>query len=130
MSPFQMAKEECAAMVDNGCDGMRIDNALKVTQAKGLKRCLLLDDKRCPYFEACVMPMAAMVTEPDKSKAYLNCVADYKFQHHIRGLFKRCPDCGGALPARRRFCPDCTQKHRRKSNRDAVRRFRDQAVSS
>ena len=76
------------------------------------------------------MPMASYVSNPAKSKSYLEAVADYKFQHHISGLSRRCPECSGPLPAHKRFCADCTSKHRRKSTRDAMNRIRGLAVSS
>ena len=129
MSPFQMAKAECAAMVDNGCDGMRIDNALKVTQVKGLKRCLLLDDQRCPYFEACVMPMAAMVTDPVRSQSLMDAASAYRIMHRISDVVRQC-ECGRPLPARRRMCADCAAKRRKLTYRAAQYRLRHLSVNS
>ena len=37
---------------------------------------------------------------------------------------RSCPDCGGALDARERFCPKCTRKRRRDSLRRAKQRQR------
>jgi hypothetical protein len=76
------------------------------------------------------MPMAAYVTDPAKSKAYLAATAEYKFKHHITGLVRRCPECGGELPKRKRFCAECSKKHRRSRVRQAVQRFRQSDVIS
>jgi len=113
VTPAQMARAECAEWTAGGC--------------RSTTPCKLRVGRRCQYFEDFVLPMAVYTTDPDKSKAYLDAVADYKSQHNIAGAQRRCPECGEPLPARRRFCADCTSKHRRKSTRDAVRRIRGSA---
>jgi len=130
MTPLQMANAECPNWNQGACSGARIADDLTPLPGRPLDKCALADNNRCEYFESCVLPMAAYVSNPAKSKAYLDVVAAYKFQHHIAGLSRRCPECGGPLPTRKRFCAGCTGNHRRKSTRDAVRRFRDVAVSS
>ena len=130
MTTLQMANAECPNWNQGDCAVARIADDLTPLPGRPLDKCALADDKRCEYFEECILPMAAMVSDPAKSKAYLDAVADYKFVHHISGLSRRCPECGGPLPTRKRFCAGCTANHRRKSTRDAVRRFRGVAVSS
>jgi hypothetical protein len=130
MTPLQFAQTECPNWNQGACSGARIADDLTPLPGRPLAKCALAVDQRCEYFEECVLPMAAMVSDPEKSKSYLDAAANYKFKHHISGLSRRCPECGGPLPTRKRFCAGCTSQHRQKSNRDAVRRFRDVAVSS
>ena len=130
-TPLQMANAECPNLnPDGSCLGARFSEALEPLPSRPQPKCRLADDKQCKYFEEFVMPMAAIVSDPAKSKSYLEAVAEYKFQHHISGLSRRCPECGGPLPARKRFCADCTSRHRKKTIRNAVRKFRDQPVIS
>ena len=129
-TPLQMANAECPNLNNGACDGMRFDDKLKFLPGKPQPKCLLAFGERCDHFEECVMPMAGIVSDPAKSKSYLEAVAEYKFQHHITGLSRRCPECSGPLPTRKRFCAGCTSKHRRKSTRDAMNRIRGLAVSS
>ena len=130
MTPLQFAHAECSNWTQGACSGARIADDLSPLPGCPLEKCLLADEKRCKYFEESVLLMAAMVSDPVKSKSYMDAVAGYRFQHHIIGLSRRCPECGGPLPTRKRFCSGCTSKHRRKSTRDAVSRFRGVAVSS
>ena len=119
MTPAQFAKAECAnPWPDGSCP------------FKAAPRCLLVDGKRCSCFEEAVLPFAGMVSEPARSKAYLEAAAEYRFRHHLGGIARRCPDCGGPLPARRRFCADCTAKHRRGSYREYKSRIRGLPVHS
>ena len=127
---LQMANAECPNLNNGACDGMRLDDKLKFLPGKPRPKCRLASGERCDHFEGCVMPMASYMSDPAKSKAYLDAVAEYKFRHHITGLSRRCPECGGPLPTRKRFCAGCTSKHRRKSTRDAMNRIRGLAVSS
>jgi hypothetical protein len=116
MTPLQFAHAECANFnPDGSCLGTRFSDTLQSLPSRPQPKCLLADNKRCAYFEECVLPMAAMVSDPAKSKSYLDAVANYRFQHHISGLSRRCPECGGPLPTRKRFCAGCTSKHRKKT---------------
>lgn len=124
MTPLQMANAECPNLNNGACDGMRFDDNLKPLPGKALDRCLLAADKRCDYFEECVMPMAAMVSDPAKSKSYMDAADSYRILHRLSGVTRQCPDCGRPLPYRRRLCADCTRKHRRESTRNAVQRNR------
>src|SRR5450759_2023120 len=124
-TPLQMANAECPNLnPDGSCLGARFSDTLKPLPSRPQPKCLLAGGKRCEYFEEFVMPRAGIGSDPAKSKSYLDAVAEYKFQHHITGLTRRCPECRGPLPARKRFCADCTSKHRRKSTRDAMNRIR------
>lgn len=130
MTPLQLAHAECANWNNGACDGMRFDDNLAPLPGKALPKCLLASGQRCDYFEECVLPMAAMVSDPARAKAYLAAAADYKFQHHISGHARRCPDCGGPLPARKKFCADCAAKRRRNTFRESQSRIRGLAVNS
>jgi hypothetical protein len=130
MTPLQMANAECPNWNQGACSGAIIADDLTPLPGRPLAKCALADNKRCEYFEECVQPLADMVSEPTKSKSYLAAVAGYKFQHHITGFYRRCPECGVPLQARKRFCTDCTAKRRRNTFREAQRRNRDMAVNS
>lgn len=130
MTPLQMAAAECANMAGGACDGARFGDDLTPLPGKPQPKCLLAVGQRCDYFEACVMPMADMATDPAKSKAFMGAADEYKFQHHISGLSRRCPECGGPVPARKRYCADCTSKRRRRTFRDAQSRIRGLGVNS
>ena len=130
MTPLQIANAECPNWNQGACAGARIADDLSPLPGRPLDKCALANDQRCDYFEECVMPMAEMVSDPAKSKSYMDAVAGYKLKHHISGLSRRCPECGGSLPTRKRFCAGCTVNHRRKSTRDAMNRIRGLAVSS
>ena len=130
MTPLQMANAECPNLNNGACDGMRFDDKLKPLPGKALDRCWLAADKRCDYFEECVMPMAAIVSAPVKSKSYINAADSYRILHRLSGVTRQCPECGRPLPARHRLCADCVAKHRRQTTRTAMRRIRGVAVSS
>jgi hypothetical protein len=124
MTPAMMAKAECPNNNNGECDGMVIHGDLRQTQGEERKQCLLMDRKRCGNFEKCIAPLAEMVEDPAKSKAYIAAVADYRFTHHIKGMSRKCPDCGEPIGKRRRICPNCALKRRKKTYRDAQSRKR------
>ena len=73
-----MAVQVHGPNLNNGaCDGMRFDDKLKFLPGKPQPKCLLASGKRCDHFEECVMPMAGIVSDPAKSKSYLEAVAEY-----------------------------------------------------
>jgi len=87
------------------------------------KRCLVQDGKRCRYFEEAVLPTAADTGR--KELVY----ALYEKQVGIGGELtqdikpvRECPDCGGELKPRQRYCDDCGMKRRRQAYRKARRR--------
>ena len=130
MTPLQMANAECPNLNNGACDGMRFDDKLKPLPGKALDRCLLADGKRCDYFEECVMPIAAMVSDSTKSKSYMGAADSYRILHRLSGVTRQCPECGRPLPARKRLCADCTAKHRKETYRESKRQIRHQAVHS
>ncbi|HUT58587.1 MAG TPA: hypothetical protein VNA25_12145, partial [Phycisphaerae bacterium] len=53
MKPYQFALQECANLFD-GCCCMR-----------GERMCLIKEDKRCRYFEKCILPLADQLGPKD-----------------------------------------------------------------
>ena len=130
MTPLQMAVAECANYDNGACDSMRFDEKLKPLPGKALDRCLLTADKRCDYFEECVMPMAAMVSDPAKSKSYMSAAENYRYLHKIQGgatIIRVCPGCDGELLPRKRFCPSCVVKRRKSTWRKSQNAKRQNA---
>ena len=130
MTPLQMANAECPNWNQGACAGARIADNLSPLPGRPLDKCALANEKRCDYFEECVLPMAAMASGPDRSKSFMAAANSYRILHKMAGVIRRCPECAKSLPARRRVCADCAAKRRRNSNREAQRRNRDVAVSS
>ncbi|MCX7009809.1 MAG: hypothetical protein NTY53_21630, partial [Kiritimatiellaeota bacterium] len=71
MTPLQFVREECANHQPNGsCLGVQIAKDLTMTWAKPLPRCQVADGHRCGYFEACVLPMTDIVSDPRRAKEF------------------------------------------------------------
>ena len=124
MTPLQMANAECPNWNKGACDGMRIADDLTPLPGKALDKCLLATGKRCDYFEECVLPMAAMATEPIKARSLTDAADTYRIEHRLSGVVRQCPGCGRPLPARRRFCQDCVVKQRKITYRESKRKTR------
>jgi hypothetical protein len=122
-----MAREECANFSpDASCMGMMFGE--KTTQkplwVRLPSRCVILDNKPCAYFEEHVLSVAEMATEPRRSGALLEASYIYRMAHGRQVVTRACPACGGQLPKRHRFCPDCSLKKRKESNKVSQRRKR------
>ena len=111
MSPYQMAKMECANYVGQGCI---INDKCKLA-AKPLKRCV--------YFEKCVL---GMPLQPDADKnprypEYLVAMQQYQgaTATRVTAVKLRVCECGQPLAKRQRVCVACAKKRRRESNRQA-----------
>lgn len=126
MNPMQFVREECANHQPNGsCLGVQIAKDLTMTCAKPLPRCLVADGQRCGYFEACVLPLADMVTEPRRAIALREAVEQYREQtKQGPQITRECPDCGGPLQPRKKICPVCAQKRQKDYHREAMRKKR------
>ena len=80
MTPLQFAHAECSNWNQGACSGARIADDLSPLPGCPLEKCLLADEKRCKYFEESVLPMAAMMSDPTKSKSYMDAVAGLQVQ--------------------------------------------------
>ena len=126
MTPLQFAREECANHQPNGsCLGVQISKDLTMTCAKPLPRCLVADGQCCDYFEACVLPMANIVTEPHRAKELRQAASEYRRVSELTLENTRpCPDCGEPLQPRKRLCPICADKRQKNATREAMRKAR------
>jgi hypothetical protein len=130
VTPLQFAKAECANhQADGSCLGATFDEQLRPTGCTPKAHCLLAVGKRCPYFEACVLPMAEFVTDPKRAAAlHTACVAYRRMTGQPVAPERKCPDCGGAVRKKHRYCPDCAAKRRKDTLRTAQRERRQTAV--
>ena len=126
MTPMQMIREECANHQPNGsCLGVQIAKDLTLTCAKPLPRCLVADRQRCAYFEACVLPLADIVSDPRRAKELQAAVAEYRQITNQKASQSRpCPDCGEPLQPRKKLCPTCAQKRQKDYHREVMRKAR------
>ena len=136
MSPYQFAKSDCANHLGRGnCLGVLpwslSDNA-GPAKAQPRGSCLLAERpiKPCEYFDVCVLPLADKLSPTNQPglqerrlaarAAYLSACMGEKLGVKARA----CPDCGGLLGKRTRFCERCAKKRRRESARNGMRRNR------
>ena len=124
MNPHQFAKAECANWSNDECLNVKIAADLSMTIGKPQSRCVLIAGQRCRYFEECVLPMAAMTTEPVKAKSYSEAADEYRLTHQMDGVIRQCPGCGRPLSPRRRLCAVCSQKRRKQTYRAVKARIR------
>ncbi len=115
MTPLQFVAADCANLEpDNSCRGIMIAPDLSMRVCRPLPRCLIIDGKRCEYFEDCVAPMADWTTDPRLAASMQAAVAEYRAITNQRTKKARpCPDCGAAMQPRKRCCPACASKRRR-----------------
>ena len=132
MTPLQLAAEECANyQLDGACLGVMIGDDLSLSGFGPGPRCLVAGGGCCLYFEECVVPMAAMATEPRRAAGLQEAVTEYRRVTGQKAPSTRpCPDCGGACLPRKRYCPACALKRRRATFRTAARTRRQPAGMS
>lgn len=87
--------------------------------------CLLDQGKRCQYFEQAVMPTARDAGCLEQVTEQYN----RKTGSTIRRKVRPCPDCGGELKPRRRYCEACAKKRRRQVKRTTARKLRSNVDS-
>ena len=126
MTPLQLAADECANyQLDGACMGVMIGDDLSLSGFGSGPRCLVAAAQRCQYFEDCVMPMAAMATDPRRAVPLQAATAEYRRVTGQKAPSTRpCPDCAGPCPPRKRYCPACALKRRKAATRQAVARLR------
>lgn len=137
MTPYQFSKSECANhLPDDSCLNAQFDNKLKIVSCSPRKKCVLVNDQRCSYFENCVLPMVNWVNEPRKAKATGQAAEIYRNLHKLQGsetIIRVCPGCGGELLPRKRYCPTCQIKRRKstfRNSQNAKRQNGGQGVNS
>ena len=69
--------------------------------------CLLSEGKRCPYFERVLIPIAGQ-------QGVANKVIEWYDGDAVDT--RACPDCGAELAYRKRYCPKCARKRKRRRN--------------
>jgi len=125
MNPHTFAQRDCAnyQTKDGSCLGILVEFLTepdKPKRAKPLERCLLAGKLRpCRYFEKVVLPLAdnpSPKEEPDLQRQRLEARQKYlaarKMEVTETVAMRTCPECGGPLAKRRRYCERCTQKRR------------------
>jgi hypothetical protein len=128
---MQLVRENCANYQSDGsCLGAMIEEGLSLRRGTPQPRCLVADARRCPYYEACVAPLADMAGDPRRAAALQEAVAGYRQITHQKAPKARpCPDCGRPIQKGRHYCPRCADARRKASNRTAQSRRRDSAVA-
>jgi hypothetical protein len=123
-----MIRDECSNhQPDGSCLGMMINDDLSITRGHALPRCLIADNKRCPFFEECVAPMVRNVTDPRRNRALKEAVMIYQMQHkNAVTTGRRCPECGLPIEARQRLCRECADKRRKATYRSHKSKTRKQ----
>jgi len=130
MTPLQFVVEECSNhQPDGSCLGAMIEEDLSIRRGTPRPRCLVADGKRCPYFEACVLPLADMASDPRRATSLQEAVAEYRrVTKQGEDLDRQCPECGGPMRKGKRYCPTCADGRRKASYRDYKTRARHSAV--
>jgi hypothetical protein len=126
MNPHTFAQRDCANYIakDGSCLGILAEclkEPEKPMRAKPLEHCLLSGKilRPCLYFEKVVLPLAdnpSLKHEPELQRQRLEARKKYlqarKQEIPEEGSVRTCPECGGPLAKRRRYCEKCTQKRR------------------
>jgi hypothetical protein len=82
--------------------------------------CLVLEKKRCRYFEKSILPTAADIGQKERiSKLYCKHLGFKPGYCHIEiRKIRKCPDCGDTeLKPRQRYCDNCRNRRRLNSYR-------------
>lgn len=83
--------------------------------------CSVQDGNRCRYFEDAVLPTAAEISLSESIhslyQAHIGMAGDMR-----KSETRPCPDCGGELLPRQRYCSDCKRKRKLASKRNWKRK--------
>ena len=111
---------------DGSCLGVNVDSLIDNGQPKTCSprnRCLVVQGKRCEYFERVILPLAdkpSPAGDPHLQQKRAWARREYLAGNGLAcGGGRRCPECGNPRPARHRFCETCASKHRRDTYRRA-----------
>ena len=114
MSPLQFAQQECANYDQGRCAGADVWN----TTCRPLEVCLLHEQKPCPYFEACVLPLANR-----GNVQFIQARRTYELSNGLRSSLHKC-SCGTPMPPGKRLCEECRMRNRKETYRESQRRWR------
>lgn len=130
MTPLQFITADCANHEPDGsCRGIMIAPDLSMRVCRPLTRCLVAEGKRCQYFEDCVVPLADWTSDPRLAASRQAAVAEYRrLTKQGQDLTRQCPDCGGPMKKRRRYCQECAAHRRKATFRASQTRIRGLAV--
>lgn len=141
MNPHTFAMRDCAnyQTKDGSCLGILVEclcDPGKPMRAKPLERCLLAGKLRpCPYFEKVVLPLADQASpksEPDLQRQRLEARKKYLEARKVEVpetlSLRTCPDCGGPLAKRQRYCSECSRKRQKQHDREYRRNKRKSYV--
>ena len=128
MTPYQLAKTECANMLPDGsCLGIKPQDLIDTGQTKHahpLNHCKIADNERCGYFERIILKIAdqpSPTSDPNLHHRRQTAKTEYlktrKLTIHSNDP---CPDCQGPKPQRRRYYEECSTKRRRQATKDRV----------
>lgn len=80
--------------------------------------CLVQAGKRCNYFERAVLPTAADIGQLERMTGlYRKKVGPDNDQQCDTPVIRECPDCGGELKRRQRYCSKCSNRRRSQTYR-------------
>ena len=79
--------------------------------------CLVEQGNRCGYFEKAVLPIAYELGLQNVYDAYEEQCGISGDGMLNRSSARVCPDCGGPIRPRQRYCDDCSRKRRRATYR-------------
>lgn|SRR5262249_32527507 len=131
MTPLQAARAHCANyQAGEFCLGMYYNGDLSVDWSRYNPRakCLLAEERRCPYFEEIILPMR--LERLVEAKSFASAVSAYQRKHKLQSLQRFCPVCGETpLRSRERLCANCRANHRRETHRKYNSHRKRQAAS-
>jgi hypothetical protein len=123
--------DECLSTNVNGGRLKRNSNTKIIPQypyefvCKNAGLCWVQEGMACDHFERHVLP------HPVHEKGDSAIIKKYeKMRNHNKKQVLRLCECGVALPKRRRYCQECSEKRRRKSDRENHRKHRGKASYS
>ncbi len=142
--------EDCPNHLEGRCRGANLGPDWKVYKlpkpmifCNPLDRCLVSQNLPCRFWEMGMEKAQERHPElRDAIREYRQRIRDWQKRNPVEHPFCRsvvgiggmvpelreCPDCGGALPPRKRLCDTCRKRHRRESIRLAVKASRSAAV--
>ena len=109
-------KSLCAGFVNNDyqvcCDAGNTDKT----------QCLVLNKKRCQWFEKCLLPLLVKYGNKTLIKKY-----ESLSKQVVPKSGNFCNDCGNEVGARMRYCEECKEVRRRQTQRKEKARQRQVA---
>lgn len=86
-------------------------------------KCKVQQGQRCSYFERAVLPTADDIGLGHEVRQLYMEKCGTEGEDGNKGM-RACPDCGGALKPRQRYCDSCKEKRKIKTNIESARRYR------